>query len=54
MLRWNVIYSVINSMLEESKCCSDVMKKNFSQKEHMMTKKDDEDFKELYDMLDLW
>ena len=31
-------------MIEESKCCSDVMKKHFN-KELVMTKEDNEDFK---------
>ena len=34
----------INSMIEKSKCCSDVMKKH-SNKEIVMTKEDTEDFK---------
>ena len=39
----DVVYNFINSMIEESKYCSDVMKKNFN-KELVMTKKDNEDF----------
>ena len=40
----NAIYNFINSMIEESKCCSEVMKKHFN-KEFVMTKEDNEDFK---------
>ena len=39
----DVVYDFINGMLEESKYCSDVGKKQFN-KELVMTKKDDEDF----------
>ena len=39
-------------MIEESKCCSDVMKKHFN-KEFVMTKEDNEDF-EFYQISDLW
>ena len=35
----NVVYNFINSMVEESKCCSDVMKKLFN-KELATVKKD--------------
>ena len=42
-LRKDDVYNFINSMIEESKYCSDVMKKHFS-KELVMTKKDNEDF----------
>ena len=38
------IYNFLNSMIEESKCCSDVMKKYFN-KELMMNNEDNEDFK---------
>ena len=38
----DVVCNFINSMLKESKYCSDVMKKHFN-KEPVMTKKDDED-----------
>ena len=37
----NFVYSFINSMIEENKYCSDVMKKHFN-KELVMTKEDDE------------
>ena len=37
----NFVYSFINSMIEENKYCSDVMKKHFK-KELVMTKEDDE------------
>ena len=37
-------YNFINSMIEESKYCCDVMKKHFY-KNLVMTKKDDKDFK---------
>ena len=40
----DAIYNVINSMIEESKYCGDVMKKNLNKK-LVMTKKDNEDFK---------
>ena len=36
-------YNFINSMVEESKYCSEVMKKHFN-KEPVVTKKDNEDF----------
>ena len=39
----DAICSFINSMMEESKYCSDVMKEHFN-KEIVMTKKDDEGF----------
>ena len=38
------VYTFFNNMVEESKYCSDMMKKNFN-KEHMMTNEDNEDFK---------
>ena len=38
-------YNFINTMIEESKYCSDVMKKHFN-KELVMTKEDNEDFKD--------
>ena len=38
------VCNFINSMIEESKYCSEVMKKYFN-KERVMTKEDDEDFK---------
>ena len=37
------VYNFINSMVEESQHCSDVMKKHFN-KELVMTKKDNNDF----------
>ena len=37
------VCNFINSTIEESKCCSDVMKKHFN-KELVMAKEDDEDF----------
>ena len=40
----DAIYNFINSMIEESKNCSDVMKKHFK-KELVMTKEDNENFK---------
>ena len=40
----NAVYNFISSMIEESECCSDVMKKHFN-KELVMTKEDNEDFK---------
>ena len=43
MLGEDAVYKFINSMIKESKYCSDVMKKHFN-KELVMTKKDDEDF----------
>ena len=39
----NSVYNFINNLIEESKCCSDVMKKQFK-KELVMTKEDNEDF----------
>ena len=39
----DVVYNFINSMIEESKYLSDVMKKYFN-KELVMTKEDNEDF----------
>ena len=39
----------ISTMIEESKCCSDVMKKHF--KKLLMTKKDNEDFENSTDCL---
>ena len=39
----DTVYNFISSMIEESKCCTDVMKKHFS-KELVMTKKHNEDF----------
>ena len=38
-----VVYSFSAGKIEESKCCSDVMKKHFNE-EHVVTKKDDEGF----------
>ena len=38
------VFNFINSMVEESKYCSDVIKKNYN-KELKMTKNDNEDFK---------
>ena len=38
------IYNIFNSMIEESKYCSDVTKKHFN-KETAMTKEDNKDFK---------
>ena len=40
----NAVYNFISSMIEESKYCSDVMKKHFN-KELVMTKEDNEEFK---------
>ena len=40
----DAVYNFINNMIEESKYCSDVMKKYFT-KELVMTKEDNEDFK---------
>ena len=40
----NVVYNFVNCMIEESRCCSDVMKKHFNKKV-AVTKKNDEDFK---------
>ena len=39
----DAVYNFISSMIEESKYCSEVMKKHFN-KEPAMTKKDSEDF----------
>ena len=39
----DAVYNFISSMIEESKYCSEVMKKHFN-KEPVMTKKDSEDF----------
>ena len=38
------VYSFTNSMIEESKCCTGIMR-NHIDKELVMTKNDDEDFK---------
>ena len=38
----NTVYNFINNMIEESKYCSEVMKKHFN-KELTMTKKDNEE-----------
>ena len=40
----DAVYNFINSMIEEIKYCSDVIKKHLN-KELLMTKKDNEDFK---------
>ena len=40
----DAVYNFINSMIKERKSSSDVMKKNFD-KEVVMTKEDNEDFK---------
>ena len=40
----DAVYNFINNMIEESKYCSDVMKKHFNE-ELVMTKEDNEDFK---------
>ena len=40
----DAVPNFINSMIEESKYCNEVMKKHFN-KEHVMTKEDNEDFK---------
>ena len=40
----NAVYNFISSMIEESKYCSDVMKK-YLNKEFVMAKEDNEDFK---------
>ena len=40
----NAVYSFINNMIEESKYCSEAMKKYFN-KELLMTEEDNEDFK---------
>ena len=39
----DAVWNFINSMIEESKCCNEVLKKSFN-KELVMTKKDNEDF----------
>ena len=39
----DTVYNFINSMIEESKYCSELTKKHFN-KELVMTKEDDEDF----------
>ena len=39
----HAVYNFISSMIEESKTCSDVMKKHFN-KELVMNKKDNKDF----------
>ena len=39
----DAVYNFVNSMVEESKCCSEVMKKH-SNKEIIVTKKDVKDF----------
>ena len=39
----DAVYNFINSLVEESKCCSDLMKKHFNKK-LVMTKEDDENF----------
>ena len=39
----DAVYNFVSSMIEESKYCSDVMKKHFD-KELVITKKDNEDF----------
>ena len=39
----DAIYTFITSLIEESKCCSDMMEKHFNKK-FVMTKKDNEDF----------
>ena len=40
----DTVYNFINSMIKESKNCNDVLKKYFN-KELVMTKEDNEDFK---------
>ena len=40
----DAVYNFINSMIEQSKCCCDVVKKHFN-KEPVITEKDNEDFK---------
>ena len=40
----DAVYDFINSMIEQSKYCSEVMKKHLN-KELVMTKNDNEDFK---------
>ena len=39
----DTVYNFLNGMVEESKRCTDIMKKHFN-KEHVMTKENDEDF----------
>ena len=39
----NAVYNFISSMIEENKCCSDVMKKHFTE-ELVICKEDNEDF----------
>ena len=39
-----VVYNFINNMIEESKYCTDMMKKHFNQ-ERVMTKEDNGDFR---------
>ena len=48
----DTVYNFINSMIEESKYCNKVMKKHFN-KELVMTKEDNEDFKKPQ-ILDMW
>ena len=45
-LRKDVVYNFISSLIEESKYCSDVMKKHFNKK-LVMTNEDSEDCKNL-------
>ena len=40
----DAVYNFINSMVKESKYCTNLMKKHFN-KELVMTKKENEDFK---------
>ena len=42
-LHSDAVYNFVNSLIEESKYCNDVMKKHFNKK-LVMTKKDNEDF----------
>ena len=46
----DALYNFISSMIKETKYCSDVMKKHFV-KNLVMTKKDNEDFENPYQML---
>ena len=46
------VYNFINSITEESKYCTEVIKKHFN-KELVMTKEDNEDFKKPQ-ILDMW
>ena len=39
----DAVFNFINSMIEESKCCTDIMKNHFI-KRLVMTKEDDKDF----------